>query len=78
MTDPEGRILDAIGFMLGQTVQEIADKAEVEIKEVQKVVRGLLSRGDLVRKGRLYKYENSDDDLHGYHHQIPSHGGTSE
>lgn len=78
MTDTESRILDAISFMLGLTVNEIAIKAGAEVPEVQKVVKTLLASGDITRKGRRYKYENSDDDLHGYHHQIPSHGATHE
>ena len=70
MPDDDSKIIDAISFIIGQTVNEIAVKAEVSVEAVQKVVRKMLANHDLVRNGRRYKYENSHDEEIGYIHQV--------
>lgn len=51
-------IIDAISFIKWQTPKEIADKSNIKISEVKKVLKELLVDNTVEQKGGTYRYEN--------------------
>lgn len=58
LEDNLGTVDCYMSFFEYKTVKELAEETGLEAKAVSKVIKEMLKRGYLLKKGRSYKYPN--------------------